>query len=151
MFLGQLSALWSIHSRTMRYGGTARWAFGIGLFLLTAGPALANGCDLKDITKERNTTSAVQENFGKLVGCVTELQAELEKIRSASGSITINGTDGVVAGNHGSIGGLAGTADLENDKFVACPPGSFVSAIQAFKPNGQSQIVQIRYACRSVK
>jgi hypothetical protein len=140
----------STPSQTIHFGGVASAVAGLALSAL-ASSALADGCELKDITKENNATKAVQENFDKLVGCVKELQAQLAKIQNSSGHVTINGTDGSVAGSEGSVEGLAGTYSLENDKFVACPSGSFVSAIQGFKPNGQSPIVQIRYACRSVK
>ena len=89
----------------------------------------------------------IEQNEGQ----IQDLRAQLQKMQNASGRIDIRGTDGTVAGSAGSVEGLAGTYSVDNDQFVACPPGSFVSAIQGFKPNGQSPIVQIRYACRSLK
>jgi hypothetical protein len=150
MFLLRLFAPWSTWCHGIRFIGIAS-CIAAGLFALSTMTALADGCDIKDITKERDTTKAVQDDLDKLVGCIKELQAQLAKIQNASGRTTINGTDGAVAGSAGSVEGLAGTFGLDNDKFVQCPPGSFVSAIQGFKPNGQAPIIQIRYACRSVK
>jgi hypothetical protein len=111
----------------------------------------ASGCDLKDITREASATKSTQENFDKLATCIKELQEQLARMQNSSGELAINGTDGSVAGGKGPVDGLAGTYSLDNKNFVACPAGSFVSSIQGFKPNGQSPIVQIRYACRSIK
>jgi hypothetical protein len=80
-----------------------------------------------------------------------DLRSQIQKLQNVTGDISVKGTDGSVAGSKGSVSGLAGTYSLDNDQFVQCPPGSFVSAIQGFKPNGQAPIVQIRYACRSLK
>lgn len=137
-------------SQTIYFGGAVSVSAALVLALAIV-PALADDCDLKDITKESSATKAAQDNFDKLAACVKSLQAQIEKIRNSSGDVAINGTDGSVAGSKGSVGGLAGTYSLDNNSFVACPPGSFVSAIQGFKPNGQTPIVQIRYACRSVR
>jgi hypothetical protein len=63
--------------------------------------------------------------------------------------IAVNGTDYSVAGGKGSVAGLSGTISLDNPDIAACPPDSFVSGIQGFKPNGQHEIIQIRYACQN--
>jgi hypothetical protein len=78
----------------------------------------------------------------------------LAKIRyvckDASGKQTaIRGTDGSVIGNN-LPSGYKGTTPLDNANSVVCPPGSFASGIQSFKPNGSPQdVVQLRYSCKT--
>ena len=60
----------------------------------------------------------------------------------------VRGTDPEVAAGKGSVEGLSGTYNLDSN-IAECPYGSFVSAIQGFKPNGEPQIVDIRYLCTS--
>lgn len=131
-------------SQTICFGGVVSVSA-----VLVLVPALAE-CDLKDITKAPNHSKAAQENFNKLAACVKSLQEKVARIQNSSGEVVVKGTDGSVAGSHSSVSGLSGTYGLKKS-FVVCPPGSFVSAIQGFKPSGQAPIVQIRYACRSVK
>lgn len=146
----RLFALSSISCSTIRFVLVVS-CIGSGFFAFTAASASAAECDsIVDITKESNSTKATQQNFEKLLGCIKELQSQMSKVQNASGRITVNGTDGSVAGSAGEIEGLSGTFSLDNDKFVQCPPGSFVSAIQGFKTSN-GLMMQIRYACRSVK
>lgn len=101
----------------------------------------------------RDASETIKSYQNKIEQNAAELNAirdQIAKMQNASGRITTRATDGAFAGD-GSVGGYAGTYDLENQQFVQCPPGSFVSALQGFKPNGQSPIIQIRYSCRSLK
>jgi len=151
MFSDRYSARSSIGFPTTGFDGAVSRIALFVFFFANIALGSAHACELKDITNETNATAATRENFKKLAECVKELEARLAKIQNSAGTVTINATDGAFAGSGGSVGGYAGTFSLENDKFVACPPGAFVSAIQGFKPDGQAPIVQIRYACRSVK
>lgn len=97
-----------------------------------------------------------QDELKQLNGQIASLRETVLTMQNVSSNAIVNGTDPSVAGQKGSVDGLAGTYSLDNysldnDRFVACPPGSFVSGIQGFKPNGQASIVQIRYACRSLR
>lgn len=67
------------------------------------------------------------------------------------GTTGIKGTSPIVTGNEGSVAGLAGTYSLDNSNIVECPLYTFVSGIQAFKPNGGFPIYQIRYSCAGLQ
>jgi hypothetical protein len=87
----------------------------------------------------------------KLEGDSKTLGDKIEKVRNASGRVTVNGTDSSVADGTGAVGSMGGTLNLDNEEFVQCPAGSFVSAIQGLTKNASGgEIMQIRYACRSV-
>lgn len=93
-----------------------------------------------------------QDEFKKLGGQVSSLRDSILAMQSVSSNSIVRGTNTDVAANKGSVPPLNGTYSLDNDQIVSCPPGSFVSAIQAFKTGGdQSPVIQIRYACRSLK
>ncbi|CAN7634975.1 hypothetical protein [Neorhizobium sp. LjRoot104] len=77
-----------------------------------------------------------------------QTQQTLTAIKASNGVTAIRGTDPSVANHEGSVDGLSGTYNIHQD-FVACPPGTFVSAIQGFVGSG-GVLRQIRYACRSI-
>jgi hypothetical protein len=79
---------------------------------------------------------------------VAALATSVMTAQTALGQAVIRGTDPRVAHDTNSVPGLAGTFSLENTNAVGCPAGSFASGVQAFRPNGHSKIVAIRYNCR---
>src|ERR1700730_10239769 len=106
----------------------------------------AESCEVEDIIKAPSATTASNENFKKLVVCIKELQARLDKIQNSSGTAVVRATNADASPD--GIEGLNGTFDRDNEA-VRCPPGSFVSAIQGFVSGGV--IHEIKYSCRSIK
>jgi hypothetical protein len=108
-----------------------------------------------DIEKIRNQLNEYETTIdAKLQSLASEtkkLTEQLSKIRNATGTIELKATDpafdDIKADTNAA--GLSGTR-LSTDR--ECPPGSFVSSIQGFKPTTLPQaITMIRYNCRSVK
>lgn len=117
----------------------------LGMTMLPNG-AIAQSCEVDDITKASSATTASNENFKKMIACIRELQARLDKVQNASGTVAVRATNADT--NPDGIQGLSGTFDRENEA-VRCPPGSFVSAIQGF--TSDHAIHEIKYSCRSLK
>jgi hypothetical protein len=104
-----------------------------------------------------NNTNIVECPAGSFASAIQGFkpagQKDIVKIRydcrnAVGQQTTIKGTDRDAA-RAGSINGLAGTLNLSNPT-AACPAGSFIDGIQGFRPNGQHDIVEIRYECKNV-
>jgi hypothetical protein len=96
--------------------------------------------------RRRHHSAAVTFVGSCLGACLITFGAMIQGAHGAA----IKGTAGSVAGSTGSVAGLAGTLGLTATFAVECPANSWVSGLQGFKPNGQDQIVQIRYSCRTL-
>ncbi|MGO8183416.1 hypothetical protein [Rhizobium leguminosarum] len=84
----------------------------------------------------------------KLSSDVEQTRQAIAAIKASNGIIAIRGTDPSVAKDEASVPGLSGTHNVHQD-FVACPAGTFVTAIQGFA-DSNGILRQLRYACRSV-
>jgi len=98
----------------------------------------------------------LSDQYKTLTDRVAKISMVLSKIQDASVDDVINGTNSIgsgIPGNRSKISPYLMDPDLDQPQ-VKCPPGSFISAIQALKipvpsPTGLA-ISDLRYACRSV-
>jgi hypothetical protein len=95
-------------------------------------------------------------NFAKLIACVNAAEQQLKQAQGANKTVAIRGTDPPFANGTGTVDGFSGTYDVNDPKVSECPPGSFVSAIQAFKAGSggiglTTPASEIRFACRGLQ
>jgi hypothetical protein len=60
------------------------------IFLLETNSAFADGCDIVDVETAGNKTKAATENFGKLVGCIKDLQERLARAEAKLSGRTLS-------------------------------------------------------------
>jgi hypothetical protein len=106
----------------------------------------------RDSKLAENQASVIDAKLQSLASETEKLAEQLSKIQNAAGRTAVKATDPALMINNdatASVPGFSGTY-MGNNNWE-CPAGSFVSAIQGFKPDNQPQSPQIRYVCRTVK
>ena len=103
-----------------------------------------------------NKMKTLNEQYKALTEKFANISLQLSKIQDASVDDVINGTNSIgsgIPGNRNRMPPYLMDPDLDQPQ-VKCPPGSFVSAIQAFKipvPSPKGLVISdLRYTCRSV-
>jgi len=103
-----------------------------------------------------SNTKTLSDQYKALTDQFAKISMQLSKIQDASVDDVINGTNSIgsgVPGNRNKMPPYLMDPDLDQPQ-VKCPPGSFVSAIQAFKipvPSPTGLVISdLRYTCRSV-
>lgn len=101
-----------------------------------------------DNTFVSSVSSVTSNAIVRLSSDVEQTRQSITAMKGSTGFLAIKGTDRSVANHEGPVEGLSGTENIHQD-FVACPAGSFVSALQGFT-NSSGLFRQIRYACRGI-